>query len=132
LAVSPKTGIFYNNEGLISRMEEAGLTLSALYTERKMPRYLERPVVGGPELPDGIETAAGRYNFQWDEAGRLVRLSGNSLDCRYEYTLDSRGNWTERREIIYESMDSMDGEEKWLIPVGVETIRRLILYEAQN
>jgi hypothetical protein len=62
---------------------------------------LENPPEGAPEL---------WLSLQWDERGLLVRLSGGGpageegstaaefLESRYDYTLDARENWTERRE----------------------------------
>jgi hypothetical protein len=91
----------HNNQGLISGIQSLMGTWSAAYTGNGLPRYVQRQFPAG-EAP-GESPAVERYIFQWDEAGRLVRLSGSLggnpiLDCRYSYTLDSRGNWTERRE----------------------------------
>ena len=48
-----------------------------------------------------------RFIFQWDERGLVTNLlgypddenAGGAWDVRYDYTLDSKGIWTERREI---------------------------------
>jgi YD repeat-containing protein len=87
---------------------------SALYTAAARPRYWE-----GPE---------GNYTLQWDEQGFLVRqTSGQDLDIRYEYTLDERQNWTERRAI------SLTRRFDRLIPDAEVVIRRSIRYgDADN
>jgi hypothetical protein len=130
-AGSLETRYFYTNEGRLSGVEGPGGTAAALYNIRGMPRYLETSVnPGGP--------APAAYTWQWDEAGRLVRLSGreadNPLDYRYEYTLDSRGNWTERREFALVPLDSSrirgsPGEGAPLVPRTVRAVRRIIRYE---
>ncbi|MDR3166304.1 MAG: hypothetical protein LBT93_00030 [Treponema sp.] len=86
----------YDSGGNLVEIRGPGGTYSALYNWRGLPRYWERRL-----LPEGFES----YTLQWDEAGRLVRLSGFSgpgekdlVDFRYDYSLDERGNWTERRE----------------------------------
>jgi hypothetical protein len=118
----------YNNEGLISRIRASAGTLSTLYTERGMPRYLEQI----PAPPDPADTPAApaetlSFTYQWDEAGRLVRFSNNaSLDCRYEYTLDDKGNWTERRGIVMRPLVQQDDGR--LVPERVEIIKRVIRY----
>jgi hypothetical protein len=114
-----KVLLFYHtNEGLISQIEIAGgKTLSALYNEKGTPLYLGRK--------DGGQDYNWRY--QWDEAGFLVRFSGGTgedpVDYRYEYTLDSRGNWTERRALAMEEAGGV------LVPVRIDVIRRTIRYE---
>jgi hypothetical protein len=48
-----------------------------------------------------------RFIFQWDERGLVTNLlgypddenTGGAWDARYDYTLDGKGSWTERREI---------------------------------
>ncbi|AEF86224.1 hypothetical protein TREPR_1663 [Treponema primitia ZAS-2] len=99
----------YDSFDRVSALDTPDGSYSALYaaSERfaakarsSFPRYWERP--------------ESNYTLQWDERGLLVRLtehakpgspppvlpeSASAGDIRYEYTLDSRGNWTERREI---------------------------------
>jgi hypothetical protein len=131
-------GLDYNNEGLVSRIVFPAETLSALYTERGMPRYLEQIPAAPPEPgPDTqaapLETVS--YTYQWDEAGRLVRFSNTaSLNCRYEYTLDDKGNWTERREIVMGPLvpQAESGVPERLVPERIVIIKRLIRYEDQN
>jgi hypothetical protein len=116
----------YNNEGLISAVTRNGETVSALYHAGAMPRYLE---IRGQ---DGETVVRESYVYQWDQAGRLVRFSGGpeNLDCRYEYTLDDRGNWTERRELRMELIGAGEsaGPEARLVPADVKTLRRTIRY----
>lgn len=87
----------YDSGGNLTAIRGAEGTYSALYDRRGFPRYWKRRI-----SPEAFES----YTLQWDEGGLLVRLSGFSgpgdgdlIDFRYEYTLDERGNWTERREI---------------------------------
>ncbi|MDR2102226.1 MAG: hypothetical protein LBP43_06615 [Treponema sp.] len=87
----------YDSGGNLVEIRGPRGTYSALYDRRGLPRYWERR-----PSPEGFEA----YTLQWDEGGRLVRLSGfsgpgdeNLVDFRYDYSLDEQGNWTERREI---------------------------------
>ena len=132
-----ETRFYYNSDGLISKIEyavganddnggEAGKSMTALYNQQGMPLYLEQVLAE--------ERAV--YWWQWDKAERLVRFSGNPaiqgpevipvLDYRYEYTLDVRGNWTERRGF---SMVPVDPDRTYLVPDQVQVIRRVIRYE---
>jgi hypothetical protein len=107
---------FYDSRGLVTGVSGPRGEFSVLYYLEDLPRYWEyTPAAASPEPPqsavsDGEGAAgpdnAGRYAFQWDEKGFLVRLLGraegedhDSIDSRYEYTLDEKGNWIERREI---------------------------------
>ncbi|MDR2211578.1 MAG: hypothetical protein LBO65_08980 [Spirochaetaceae bacterium] len=121
------TRFYRDNRGHITGIEGEGLRVSAQYNDRGMPRYLERIVLPGPA---GGSPPAEIYRYQWDEAGRLVRFSGgtgeNPLDYRYEYTLDSRGNWTERRELVMQGLGPRD--ERRLTPARTGLIKRRIRY----
>jgi hypothetical protein len=89
----------YHSAGRISAIGAPEGEYTALYNAEARPRYWERP--------------EGSYTLQWDEQGFLVRLTGvlqdktgadaetQQLDIRYEYTLDQRGNWIERRETSF-------------------------------
>ncbi|MDR0447221.1 MAG: hypothetical protein LBH07_00970 [Treponema sp.] len=111
---------FLNSQGLISKIEDPSAgNVSALYNHRKMPRYLEQ----------SNQSSSSAYTWQWNEAGRLVRFSGNprtpDLDIRYEYILDDRNNWTERRESF---LDPLNPQSSYLVPVQEKVIRRIIDY----
>jgi len=142
------TLFYYNSWGLLSGIEEpSGDSVSALYNQQGMPRYLELTTVsiGGNSSAGSNGTGSGGstgnansvqnqvYSYQWDAsslapAGKLVRLSGGSpaMDSRYEYTLDSQGNWTERKEFSMKAL----GPEDWgrLVPYRERTVRRTINY----
>jgi hypothetical protein len=86
----------YDSGGNLVEIRGPGGTYSVLYDRRGLPRYWERR-----PAPEVFES----YTLQWDEGGFLVRVSGAAgpgaedlVDLRYEYSLDERGNWTERRE----------------------------------
>jgi len=81
--------LYYDSRCLMTEKSGPEGIYKVQYYKLDLPRYLERGYTGG-------ETQ--RYSFQWDERDLLVRLAGDDLDSRYEYTLDERGNWTERRE----------------------------------
>jgi hypothetical protein len=110
----------YNSAGRLSGISAPEGEYAALYNAASQPRYWERP--------------EGAYTLQWDEKGFLVRLAGEFrdetddaaesrlIDIRYEYTLDERGNWIERREI---SFDRRFGR---LVPGSSATIYRAIDY----
>jgi hypothetical protein len=111
---------FFNSFDSISAINAPEGTWSAQYERRGFPRYLERDLGTGTE----------RYSFQWDEAGRLTRLSavtedGRSADSRFEYDLDDRGNWIVRREI---TMTNLSGR---LFPGPGVVVRRRIQYGAR-
>ncbi|GHV72120.1 hypothetical protein AGMMS49928_27840 [Spirochaetia bacterium] len=92
---------YYDSFGNVSKLESAAGDFLAIYTAVDKVRYWERHPAALPEL---------WLSLQWDERGLLVRLSGGGpsgedgstaaefMESRYDYTLDSRGNWTERRE----------------------------------
>jgi hypothetical protein len=83
----------FDSFGNIQGIETPGGSFSALYNRAGRPRYWERPMP--PPSP------GQRLTLQWDERGLLVRISpeeGRGEEYRYEYTLDERGNWIERRE----------------------------------
>lgn len=121
------TRLYRDNGGRVTGIETRELSVSARYSERGMPRYLERTI---PADPSGEGAKTEIYRYQWDEAGRLTRFSGGEegspLDYRYEYTVDDRGNWTERRELIMQALGS--GEDRRLSPARIGLIRRRIRY----
>jgi hypothetical protein len=96
----------YDSAGNITALESSEPSAGAgeymtTYNAKSRPRYWDYP--------------GANYILQWDEQGFLVRLMevpGSSeevpaalqppeevqpVDIGYEYTLDERGNWTERR-----------------------------------
>jgi hypothetical protein len=89
----------YNSAGRISAISAPEGEYAALYNAEARPRYWERP--------------DGAYTLQWDEQGFLIRLTGRfreetegageerRVEALYEYTLDERGNWIERRETSF-------------------------------
>jgi hypothetical protein len=93
----------YDGFGNLSEAEKPEGRFSALYTAPCLPRYWERYPQG--EAPEEGGDGSQWLSLQGDEGGLLTRITGSAgageegeLDCRYEYTLDGRGNWTERRE----------------------------------
>jgi hypothetical protein len=119
----------YDSMGNISGIVSAAGEYSALYTGKGKPRYWERLAA----VPD-----PGHFSFQWDEEGRVTRFTGvyrsmplpdapdgvGETDVRYDYTLDARGNWTERRAV------SMARRAGFLVSGPVERIYRRIEYPA--
>ncbi|MDR2072343.1 MAG: hypothetical protein LBP60_02780 [Spirochaetaceae bacterium] len=118
--------LYRDNGGRITGIETRELSVSARYSARGLPRYLERTI---PADSSGEGAKTETYRYQWDEAGRLVRFNGGgeSLDYRYEYTVDSRGNWTERRELRMQTLGS--GDDRRLTPARIRLIKRRIRYE---
>jgi YD repeat-containing protein len=126
----------YDSFGNVTETNSVRGRFSAVYSETQQPRYWET-----------LEGATRwHYSLQWD-AGRLVRLTGvegplvveagadtdeNALadngvaiDLRYDYTLDARGNWIERRET------RMTRRLEALVPTGESKIaKRIIEYGA--
>jgi YD repeat-containing protein len=144
----------YDSSGNITEINSSRGNFTALYDRNNRPRYWERhpaePPEGAPSgggedpadpaagpnpapIPDpaagpGPDEAEGAFTLQWDEAGFLVRITGpaGAADYRYEYTLDERGNWTERREI------RMVPRAGFLAPVLGTTVNRVIEYETSE
>jgi hypothetical protein len=92
----------YDSRYLVTGINGPGGDFSVQYYRRDLPRYWERkPAV---ETGQAEPEESFHYSLQWDEAGFLVRIfgtagdSGEFMDFRYEYTLDEKGNWIERRE----------------------------------
>ena len=92
--------LHFDSRGLVTEISLTGGLYRVLYFREDLPRYWERRPIAG----DLLET--GNFSFQWDVNGILVRITGGSyedggitVDLRYEYDFDERGNWIERREI---------------------------------
>jgi hypothetical protein len=69
------------------------------------------------------------FSLQWDEEGRLVRLRELTteapelpVDFRYDYEVDSRGNWVRRRETALLRAGNL------LLPVYSRDLVRRIVY----
>jgi hypothetical protein len=101
----------HDSSGRITGVVSPGGNFSALYDRKGRPRYWRR--------------GDGAYTFQWDERGLLTRITGD-LDSRYEYTLDARGNWTERREI------PLIRSSGFLLPAPGPAVKRIILYAPED
>ena len=107
----------FDSRFLLTEINESQGIYSVNYFLDNLPGYWRR------ELP---ESGAEILSFQWDHNGLLVRLSGTgtieTADSVFEYIIDERGNWTERREI------KMTGNPGLLVPGPGKTYRRLIDY----
>jgi hypothetical protein len=119
---------FYDSRGLVTGISGPAGIFNVFYFRENSPRYWERrPAEDNAADSNAVKT--GNFTFQWDETGLLVRLSGEDdkegqfLDCRYEYTLDERGNWTERRET------RRIRDMGFLMPAPGTTIRRVLEYK---
>ena len=131
------TELFYDSRGLVTGLSEPAGTFNVLYFRENSPRYWERRPVAGDASDGNAEINAaldatlfgGNFSFQWDEAGFLKRLSREDenadifIDYRYEYTLDERGNWIERRET------RMIRDLGLLVPSPGTTFRRVLEYK---
>lgn len=129
---------YQNSFGNISEISSPQGRFSAGYTKDGRPRYWERWVLQPmPADVDGEEPVLSEfhqlYAFQWDEGGFLVRITGtpgpgekDPVDFRYDYTLDERGNWIERREI------RMIPRFGVLVPSPGSRIIRTIEYETED
>ena len=87
--------LHYDSLGRVSGMEGPDFGFSAAYDHAGRPSYLVAAESGKGE--------GFTRTYQWDERGLLVRMTqtspnGDSTDSRYEYVLDGKGNWIERRE----------------------------------
>jgi hypothetical protein len=133
----------------IGRVSRGGV-YSAVYRENR-PQYWRRPLPLPPAAGDAAAAgnaavseyaAAGdpssgeipwRFIFQWDERGLVTNLlgysddenAGGAWDARYDYTLDGKGSWSERREI------RMIRRGDYLFPRAGVLISRKIDYREQ-
>ena len=86
----------YDSQNRVSALLSPQGSSKATYYREALPRYWNH-------------AGEGLLALQWDEKGLLVNLRREDenpeqaevspLDTRYEYTLDWKGNWIERREI---------------------------------
>jgi hypothetical protein len=109
------TECFYDSWGFLTETLGPGGVYRALYFRDDLPRYWQRR-----PAEDNEET--GSLSFQWDQKDLLLRVYGEGLDCRYDYTFDKEGNWTERRET------RMIRNSGLLTPSPGTTIVRIIEY----
>jgi hypothetical protein len=108
----------YNSAGRVSGISAPEGEYAALYNAAARPRYWERP--------------GSASTLQWNEQGFLTRITGvfqdetaaepRRIDIRYDYALDERGNWIERRETSFVRRFGR------LVPDSTGTIRRTITY----
>jgi hypothetical protein len=105
----------YNSFGAVSAVESPEGAFSALYGAEHRPRYWKRQEAGA---------VAESLTLQWDGRGLLlsIKAEDSGAEIRYAYTLDSRGNWTERREYRMESAVGV------LAPSKPAVVRRVISY----
>jgi len=105
---------YYNSFGHISEIADQNSVFSALYTQENRPRYWKQFTEDGQK----------NYVLQWDNRGFLNRIYNDDFsESYYEYTLDNRGNWIERREV------RMIPQGGILVPYEGLTIKRLISYQ---
>jgi hypothetical protein len=104
----------YNSFGLVSEIESPQGLFRASYSGERHPRYWRQHT----------EDLQNNYYLQWDLRGFLNRMvyEENSSESAYEYTVDNRGNWVERRETI------MIPQFGVLAPSPGLTIKRIITY----
>lgn len=122
---------YYDSRGFLTDISGPFGVYRVGYFREDLPRYWDRRAQ--TRTGDGTGEA-GDYNnmpvnlsLQWDERGLLVRMSTASageilVDSRYEYSLDSQGNWTERREI------RMVRAFGYLVPSPGYVVRRVLEY----
>jgi len=94
---------YHDSWGFLTQVSEPGGLYTVLHFREAFPRYWERRPSGGNA------EAAGIFYLQWDANGFLTRktrtaeepgfAAGPFTEYRFEYTLDEKGNWIERREI---------------------------------
>ena len=121
---------FYDSRGLLTEAAGPLGVYRILYYREDLPRYWERRPVGG------TDNWAGEFDFQYDEAGLINRATGESgdgrFDYRYEYTVDERGNWIERRviQMVYQQGVLQPGllQSGLLTPLPGLTYRRILEY----
>lgn len=126
-----ETVFYYNSWGLISGIDTPdGKSVSGLYNDRGMPGYLKKSGAVSTGDAEAASVDGQNFVFTWDGTGKLVRLIGEGQDSRYEYILDSRGNWTTRKELSMKALGPEDGGR--LVPVDERSISRRIRYGEGN
>jgi len=121
---------FYDSRGLLTEAAGPIGSYKVLYYKEDLPRYWERRPVGGQD------DLAVEFSFQYDETGLIPRATGGSgdapFDYRYDYTVDERGNWIERRviQMIYQQGVLQPGllQSGLLVPVPGLTYKRVLEY----
>jgi hypothetical protein len=121
---------FYDSYGSVSGLKTPAAEYRAQYRHGR-PRYWTRPVPPEDAAGAGLSEGAAFFSLQWDERGLLARLSGSggdgfTQDSRYTYTLDGRGNWTERRETV------LIRRSGYLVPAAEVRLGRSISYPAEE
>ncbi|MCL2231740.1 MAG: hypothetical protein FWB99_01525 [Treponema sp.] len=117
-------GYYYDSWGFLTGVSKPGRTYTVLHYRDALPRYWERQSTGGDAGGTGL------FYFQWDARGFLVRMvpigaaesESRPVEYRFEYTLDERGNWIERREI------QMFAQAGFLFPSPGTIFRRSLEY----
>ena len=92
------TELHYDSRGLVTESAGPDGIYRVQYFREDLPRYWERRFAEDASADDISKDEAGNFSLQWDERDFLLRAAGESVEFRYEYTLDERGNWIERRE----------------------------------
>ncbi|MCL2374728.1 MAG: hypothetical protein FWC65_05755 [Treponema sp.] len=91
---------FYDSWGQLTQVAGADGFYSVLHYRDALPRYWDRRPAGGG-------SGADQFYLQWDAGGFLVRKTRGGAEAgaqaadeyRFEYDLDEKGNWTQRRAI---------------------------------
>jgi YD repeat-containing protein len=136
----------YNSAGRVSGISAPEGEYAALYNAAARPRYWERPEGAYTLQWDEQGFLVRITGVSWDRIGTSLDGAGTSLDgtgtppdgagtprdetapeprqidIRYEYTLDERGNWIERRETSFVRRFGR------LVPDTDATIHRVINY----
>jgi hypothetical protein len=91
------TGYHYDSRGFVTDISGPSGFFKVLYYREDLPRYWERRPVAEENI---ILSPEGNFYLEWDEEDFLLRIRGDEpfVDYRYEYSLDEKGNWIERRE----------------------------------
>jgi hypothetical protein len=130
--IPEETEYFYDSRLLVTEISSPDSIHRVFYFRENLPRYWERLTRTGE-----TEFSAVILYLQWDERGLLTRMSAigeqegfpsasiapaTIAESRYEYTMDERSNWIERREI------RMVREAGLLIPTQGTVYRRVLEY----
>jgi hypothetical protein len=120
----------YDSRGLITGISGSSGDFSVLYYLEDIPLYWD--YYPAPSLRDGGKfPGSGAYSLNWDEKTcLLLGLSAKApeddaeqVDCRYDYILDEKGSWIERREIRLIRRLGL------LVPAPGILIKRVLEYE---
>jgi paraquat-inducible protein B len=125
---TPTRFIFYDSMNNITRITQGNNEYTAAYNAQGV-RYITRKGMKTEDSKKTADSANAAVNFsesleiQRNAQGLPIRVNrSDGSASEFAYDFDRRGNWTERRETVFEPMAGA------LVPTTLNTITRKITY----